>query len=211
MSSQPNENEWVLRAVAGEELALNQLLLLHHDHLVNELRLLIPESARALVAPDDVAQDAYVAVFQRIATFQPRADNAFFAWLLTIARNRLTDMLRALRADKRGGGRVAHAEALNSGDAEITSLLELLARHSRTPSRVAAADEAAESVRRALEQIAPDYQNALRLRYVEGLSVAVIAERLERTEGAVHMLCNRGLSALRDAIGDPSRIISRMG
>ncbi len=204
-----NPRAWLARAVAGDELALNQLLLHHHDHLVNELRPLIPESARALISPDDVAQDAYVAVFQRIASFEPRGDSAFFGWLLTIAQNRLTDMLRALRADKRGGGRVVAADDLG-GDAEMSGLLELLARHSRTPSRVAAADEAAESVRQALRRIPPDYQDALRLRYVEGLPVAAIARQLDRTEGAVHMLCNRGLRALREAIGDPSQIISRI-
>lgn len=206
----PDERDWLARAVAGDELALNQLLLHHHDHLVRELRPLIPESARALISADDVAQDAYVAVFQRIGGFEPRGENSFFGWLLTIARNRLTDLLRAERADKRGGGRVAAANALGGEDAEMSGLLEMLARHSRTPSRAAAIEEAVESLRRALERIAPDYQDALRLRYVEGLSVAAIAERLARTEGAVHMLCNRGLRALREAIGDPSQIISRM-
>ena len=91
----------------------------------------------------------------------------------------------------------------------MVHLLEVLAAHSRTPSRSAAAHEAVEAVQRALSGLPEDYGEAIRLRYVEGLPVAQIATRMNRSEGSVHMLCNRGLQALRIALGDSARFLTK--
>jgi DNA-directed RNA polymerase specialized sigma24 family protein len=48
------------------------------------------------------------------------------------------------------------------------------------------------------------------LRYLEGLRVAEVAKRIGRSEGAVHMLCTRGLQSLREELGDLSRFLSRL-
>ena len=48
----------------------------------------------------------------------------------------------------------------------------------------------------ALDELNSDYQTVLRLRYLEGLSVAETADRIGRSGGAVSMLCHRGLEQL---------------
>jgi RNA polymerase sigma-70 factor (ECF subfamily) len=96
-----------------------------------------------------------------------------------------------------------------SEDEEMVRLLEVLAAHSRTPSRSAASHEAAQAVDDALGKLPEDYREALRLRYFDALPVAQIAARMNRSEGAVHMLCHRGLEALRLALGDTSRFLTR--
>src|SRR5262249_56740519 len=95
------------QAVAGDEVALSKLLFRHHERLVAELGGKLPQDVQGSVAAEDIAQEAYVVAFQRIATFNPQDHERFYPWLAAIARNRLMDAIKAQRADKRGGGRVA--------------------------------------------------------------------------------------------------------
>jgi RNA polymerase sigma-70 factor (ECF subfamily) len=206
------------RAVTGDEIAINRLLRAYHEPLLRELERRLPRDVRASLAPEDVAPEADVVVFRRIAEFDVAAvsrdessrSDAFFAWLLRIAENRAMSMVRDLRADKRGGGR-ARVRPRDRDSSEVVNLLELLGSHSRTPSRSVAIREAADAVQTALDQLSPDHRDVLRLRYIEALPVADVAVRLQRSEGAVHQLCRRGLRALRDAIGDPDQYLTRKG
>jgi DNA-directed RNA polymerase specialized sigma24 family protein len=47
------------------------------------------------------------------------------------------------------------------------------------------------------------------LHFIECLSVAETAERMGRSDGAVLMLCNRGLRQLAKIVGDPAKFLSR--
>ena len=156
------------KAVAGDGEALETLLLQHFDRLVADISHRIPDDVRSALSGEDVVQDAFIVAFQRIGTFEPRSSEAFFAWLSRIAENRLMDAVKALRAAKRGGG---WARVTDAGDADaddIIPLLEMLHHHSRTPSRSAAAREAAAALAAALDSLDPDYREVLRLRYAVG-------------------------------------------
>ena len=52
----------------------------------------------------------------------------------------------------------------------------------------------------ALETLAPDAREALKLRYVEGLPSKEIAARLGRTDGAVRVLLTRSLQKLQEIL-----------
>lgn len=58
-----------------------------------------------------------------------------------------------------------------------------------------------EIVRASLNKINEDYQNALILRYIDGLSIKKIAEIMEKKEGAVRVMLHRALKELREKIG----------
>jgi len=203
------ETQWVEAAVAGEEPALERLLLRHHKRLLADVAQRIPSDARAAITPEDVAQEAYIVVFRRISEFRPDGEDPFFRWVRRIAEFKLMDMLKARRVLKRGGGRTAVDPEIQDGAGETVRLLEMLAVHSRTPSRSAASHEAALAVSAALERLKPAYREALCLRYVEALPVQEVAQRMQRTEGAVLMLCQRALRKLHDDLGDSSRFLSR--
>ena len=118
------------------------------------------------------------------------------------------DAIRAQRAAKRSGGRVAVEEPTRSQDDSMIALIEMLAVHERTPSRSAASHEAVAAVQAGLEQLKDDYREVIRLRHIEGLPMAEVAERMGRSQGAAQMLARRALEQLSDAIGDPSRFFS---
>ncbi|MEW6251864.1 MAG: sigma-70 family RNA polymerase sigma factor [Planctomycetota bacterium] len=209
MSDEVNPHELMCRAAGGDGAALENLLLLHYDRLVGHLARKLPDQFRGLIAPEDVLQEAFIVAFREIATFVPRGPDAFFAWLAAIAEHRLFDMVKAQRALKRGGGRAAVDAVRGTPADSLSGLLDVLCVDAHTPSRSVAGHEAARAIQIGLASLRADYREALRLRYIVGLPVAEVAERMARTEAAVHMLCHRGLEQLRCAIGRSSQFFSR--
>lgn len=58
-----------------------------------------------------------------------------------------------------------------------------------------------EQVRKALNNIQPEQQEAVMLRYLDELEMPEIAQILGKSEGAVRVLLHRGLTALRKFLG----------
>jgi len=170
----------------------------------------LPEELRRSTDPSDVVQDVFFEAFARQGTFVPEGPDSLRRWLLTIARNRLTDLLRRHRSLKRGGGR--RNEIDNAGHDSLIMLLGEIAIHEKTPSMSAMRHELAALVEQALGDLQPEYGQALRLRYIDEVEVAAIAQQLQRSTRAVHMLCHRGLRALRERLaGKLSLVYHRPG
>jgi RNA polymerase sigma-70 factor, ECF subfamily len=209
MSERTDDDALLHNAVAGDGDALESLLLRYFDRLVAVVSRRMPDDVRGALSAEDVVQDAFIVVFQRIGGFDPRAGGAFFAWLCQIAENRLMDAAKALRAAKRGGGWVRVVDVGDDEAGDMLPILDLLSAQSRSPSRAAAAHEAAAALAAALEALDPDYREVLRIRYIEAQPVSACAARLGRSEGAVHMLLSRALAALRARMGEASRYLTR--
>lgn len=200
MTPPDRDNLELLEAARGGDLlALQKLLARHHGRLVAALRSKIPAAHSAAIEPEDVCQETYVAVGTELAKFEPRGPDSFFAWLMAIANRRLIDMVRALKAEKRGGDRV-RIDARTTDSDSTAFLLEQLATDSHTPSRSFARQEVVNAVQAALTLLPVDQGNAVRLRYVEGLSLQETAARMRRSVGAVAMLCQRGVSRLAEPL-----------
>ena len=208
MAEAESEEALVARAVAGETFALERLLLTYHDRLARRLGRKLPDALKGRVGVEDVLQMAYVQAFRDIRTFQPRGANAFYRWLATVAKRRLLDAVKAHRAAKRGPEGPAAGAAVNGGGSSVVEWAALAAGREPTPSQAAARGEATRAMQVALAGLKPAYREALRLRYLEGNSVAEVAARMRRTPGAVLMLCNRGLKKLREALGRASLYLS---
>lgn len=195
------------RAIAGDDAALERLLLRHHNRLAALLARKLPGHLRSVIAVEDVLQETYVVVFREIRGFRPHTPQAFDHWLCCVAEHRLYDAIRAEHAAKRGGERRQDVVRPATASGTVVDWLEQLAIHERTPSQSAAAREAVTIVRSALEGLPADYSQALRLRYLEGLTVAQTAERMNRTEGAVCVLCHRALKRLHASLGGSTEFL----
>jgi RNA polymerase sigma-70 factor (ECF subfamily) len=203
------ESQLVSQAAEGDRAAIQRLLTRHHDELVATIEANVPADLQGVLAAEDVCQDAYIAVYQQIGTLRDRTWPAFGSWLRAITERKLVDAIRRFRALKRGGGRRAGPADLGADVSSTIEPLDLVAVHQRTASRSVARHELVTGVQAALDQLKGDHREALRLHYIEGLSVAETARRMERTGDAVVMLCNRALRRLGSEIGDPARFLSR--
>lgn len=209
MGTATNQQERLRNAIAGDGDALSALLAESHGRMVRYVQAKIPGDIAGVVGAEDVVQEAHIAAFREIGRFEPRGEDSFERWLRTIALRRLRNAIRFHRQARRGGGaaRIVVTPAL---ERSAVMLLDMMQAADRTPSRTAAAGEAATAVSAALEALPDDYRAAVRLVYLEGRTVAEAAAVMRRTERAVHNLCFKARRRLRELLGDRSRFLSAL-
>jgi RNA polymerase sigma-70 factor (ECF subfamily) len=117
---------------------------------------------------EDVLQDAYLRAYRFIDQF--RGGDAR-SWLLTIVRNLCHDFIRKHQTEKQ----------MHAGDAHFD---DIESNAPPPPLRLEQASEA-EQLRRAVEQLPPDYREALILREFEGLSYKEISAVVDAPMGTV--------------------------
>ncbi|MBQ8510304.1 MAG: RNA polymerase sigma factor [Clostridia bacterium] len=131
---------------------------------------------------EDAAQDAFVSAWMKLNNL--REPSKYGAWVCRIARNRAVQMTMKYRDEIS----VDFWENTESGEADIPDEL-LLCR-----------DES-ESLRDAVDSLAPTIREVIRLHYYEGLSIAEIADRLHIPAGTVKWRLSDGRDRLRKEFG----------
>lgn len=196
----------VAGAVAGDGDALQRLILRYHVPLRRAVVSATADDLRIRVDPEDILQQAYVDAFKGVRGCSFDGPGGFYRWLETIAISRLRDQERALRSQKRDVAR----ETPIAVDPSTTypQLIDRLAGNDSSPSHHMARDEAVAAVMSSLARLGDDQRAVVQLRYLEGRSVAEVAQHLGKSEAAVHMLCHRGLKALRERMISLTRYLS---
>jgi RNA polymerase sigma-70 factor, ECF subfamily len=208
MSANQNDMELVSQAISGDRPALERLLLDRCDRLSRHIERKLPVSVRGMLGVEDVLQETFAQVFRDIGRFEPRSSDSFSAWVRTIADHRLQDCLRELKRKKRGGDRRRIQKATDPEASSVADLVEVLFADGRTASQSVAGHEAVRAVQVAIAGLSDDYRQAIRLRYLEGKSLAETAEVMDRTPGAVRGLLDRAKGKMREALGRASLYFS---
>jgi RNA polymerase sigma-70 factor (ECF subfamily) len=182
-------------AAAGDGQALDQLFARCEGRLRRLIVLKGPRHADL----DDLVQEAYLEATKQFADYTYQGPDSFFRWLATVALNRLANLQRVARAQKRdqrlerplqrdgsslvpGGVQAADA---GPGPRTLTIGAEMQAR-----------------LDQALATLSADDREVITLARVQGLSLQEIADRIGRTRNAVALLLSRALRKLKTAIGD---------
>lgn len=203
--SVPDESTLITRAVAGDRPSLERLLLAEYVHLERHIRACLPGELQSIVGVEDILQQTFVCAYRSIHDYQLRNSGYFHAWLRAIADHRIQDSLRSERRKKRGGDqRILRG----CDDSSMRAIVELISGSVRTPSQSVAVHEATQALQVALAGLPDDQRDAIRLRFLDGLSLEETATRMRRTTNAVRGLVHRAKQALRDAMGRSSRWFS---
>jgi RNA polymerase sigma factor (sigma-70 family) len=133
--------------------------------------------------PEDLANEVFLGVFRRIASFDGSED-AFRSWVFTIAHSRLVDDRRKAGRRPQIAGDGLDRTDHPGGDAEHDAIERL----------------SSQRVQAMCEQLVPDQRDVLLLRLMAGLTVEAIADALGKSEGAVKALQRRGLANLRKVL-----------
>ena len=167
----------LVHAIArGDEAAFASLFDRYNSTLLGFLIRILDSKAEA----EDVLQEVFVQVWQHA----PRYDETrgrVFTWMVTIARSRALDRLRAL-----GSRESTATKSANEMMKDFSSVLD-----------EAIKSEQYETVRRALDEIPEAQKHVLLLAYFEGLSHQEIADRSGIPLGTAKTRIRDGLKKLR--------------
>jgi RNA polymerase sigma-70 factor (ECF subfamily) len=176
------------QARLGDRQALGQLLESFRPYVRYLVRALGGERLQPRLGESDLIQDALLEAHRDFGQFRGGTVAELTAWLRRIV---LRSAGRALRDHLEAGKRALGCE-------EPAANLDGRADPGSSPSAQAMRHEQAARMAEALARLPDDMQQVLLGRHMDGLSYAVLAERLGRSEGAVRVLYTRALRRLRE-------------
>jgi RNA polymerase sigma-70 factor (ECF subfamily) len=130
---------------------------------------------------EDVVQDTMVVALERLVAFDGRS--SLHTWLCGIAKNKL-------RAANRKRRPRLMEDVLSEADAEIDAILANIDSQ-ELPEWILERQETQELVGATLSSLPPDYRSALVDKYIEGRSVAEMAEARGKGEKATESTLHR--------------------
>lgn len=152
---------------------------------------LILRIVRNSAATEDLVQETFLRVWNRIQAFDPER-GALGPWVLTVARNRAIEYLRSadgkLPAGALGLERLEHPGQFCDFEDRTLSL------------------DRARRLKDAFERLTPHQKTALELAYFEGLSQTEMAERMQQPLDAVKTLVRSALKVLREQLAEAAAV-----
>jgi len=183
------DRDLVRRMQAGDERALGEF----YDRWFPVVNCLVTRILRAPDEVEDVVEETFWQVWRQAARFE--ADRGSVqTWLLTIARSRALDRLRATRRRRE--------EPIEQGKLDdVTNAAESFdVRAPNDPLLDVEHAERRQIVRAALSELPAEQREALELGYFGGLSQSEIAERTGQPLGTVKTRTRLAIQKLRDRL-----------
>jgi RNA polymerase sigma-70 factor (ECF subfamily) len=180
-----SDGEIIARVRAGETAAFELLVARYQPKIFGVVR----RYARRESDVQDVVQEIFVKVFQKLDTF--RADAPFEHWLMRLAVRTCYDFLREHQRNR-------EHNITDLGDAERES--EILERSSSEPKQTDRTIAARELVERALSQLSPAARMVITLLEIEEHSVKEIAQMTGWSETLVKVRAFRARAEMKKAL-----------
>jgi RNA polymerase sigma-70 factor (ECF subfamily) len=204
MDNQTERVQCFLRQRGPNIAGLGSILQLYWNylHLLAEAQL--DRRLRVRLSPSDLVQETFLEAHRDFPQFRGETEQEFIAWLRKILVNNLVVAVRRhVKAGKRDVRRDVSLEQVRASlDRSALQMAAVLAHNGTSPSARVLREEMLVRLADHLAELAPDYREVILLRHLHGCSFAVIAERLQRSEGAVRMLWLRAIGQLRSRLGE---------
>jgi RNA polymerase sigma-70 factor, ECF subfamily len=159
-----------------------------YDHYNSTVYRFLYYRVGAHTLAEDLTSETFFRALRSMAGFKWQGRD-FGAWLITIARNLVADHYKA-------------------GRTRLETTTDDLSDHDTAtpgPEEDVLASLTNETLLRALRDLAPEQQECLVLRFLQGMSIAETARILERSEGAVKQLQLRAVRNLGKLLPDGMR------
>jgi RNA polymerase sigma-70 factor (ECF subfamily) len=177
---------WTLvkRCQAGDLAAFSELYEKYHEVVYRYVLFRMGDRTLA----EDLTQETFVRALRRIGSVSYQGRD-IGAWFVTIARNLIFDHVKSSRY------------RLESTTSEIADYSPT----TQGPEQQVLENATNDELRIAIAKLNPDQQECIRMRFLQGLSVAETAERMQRNEGAVKALQHRAVRRLATLLPDGVR------
>ena len=177
-----NETELIEQLKQGDESAFKTIVEQWKDMVYNTILGIVQNETEA----EDLAQDVFIKVFEKIGTF--KGDAKFSTWLYRIATTTALDHLRSKKRKKRFG----FLQSLSGSGDEKESIPDF-----NHPGVSLDNKERAAVLFKAIDALPENQKTAYTLHKLEGLSYREVSEVLNTTVSAVESLMSRANQNLR--------------
>ncbi|MFQ5436110.1 MAG: RNA polymerase sigma factor [Anaerolineae bacterium] len=161
------EQVWLERARQGDKAAFGRLIEAYQKPVYNLAYRMLNNAGEA----EEAAQEAFIRAYTRLETYNPA--HKFSTWILSITSNYCIDQIRKRRA------------LLLSIDEPLPPHPALRSDVTKGPESALVKNEQQELVQSLLQELPPDYRQAVVLRYWYDLSYEEIAEVMNTTVSAI--------------------------
>ena len=203
MAADPDPDQLLALARAGNTGALGQVLELYRDYLTLLARLQISRRLQSKVDASDLVQETFLQAHTHFPSFRGSTEGELVAWLRQILATTLANLVRHYCGTQRRDVRLERDLAAELDESSRVLDQALVAKHS-SPSQRAARREQAVLLANALARLPAEYREVIILRHLEGLKFADVARRMGRTVDRVKKMWTPALAELRSALNpDP--------
>lgn len=171
--------------IAGDEAAFEQFFAGYFPRLYRFARSRLDGNQDAA---EEIVQATLIRAIDRLQTF--RGEAALFTWLCAICRREIASWLERM-------GKASEVTPIEDRP-QTRAALDALAAFSDDPETALRRRELARLVQATLDHLPGRYGDALEWKYIDGLSVGEIADRLGLGYKAAESLLSRARQAFRD-------------
>lgn len=157
----------------------------YDDAVLRVYRYVYPRCAGDSALAEEITQQTFTRAVERRSSYKGRSD--VLTWLMTIARNALTDHYRRAAREERRHLRLVVREINVAGASPSASLID---------------DR--DAILSALRALPASQRVAVVMCYLDGMSVRQAAEVLKRSEAATESLLSRARARLRELLPELS-------
>jgi RNA polymerase sigma-70 factor (ECF subfamily) len=161
------EQVWLEQARQGDKAAFGRLIEAYQTPVYNLAYRMLNNAGEA----EEAAQEAFIRAYTRLHTYNP--EHKFSTWILSITSNYCIDLLRKRRA------------LLLSIDEPLPSHPALMSEKAKGPEFQLVLSEQQQTVQSLLQELPPDYRQAVVLRYWHEMSYEEIAQMMDTTVSAI--------------------------
>jgi RNA polymerase sigma-70 factor (ECF subfamily) len=189
------------QAKQGDEKAKGELLNRFRPYLNVIAQRMLDDRLQGRMDSADVVQTTYLEASRDFPQFRGESIESLLAWLANILRNNVaTAHQEHLVTQKRSARKEVVLRVASESGGSSLGMADLIPSESSSPSQRLMRDEAAVVLASCLDKIPETQREAIRMRYLEGMSLKSISDRTGKSEMAVAGLLKRGLRALREVM-----------
>ena len=190
-----HHSELISKARRGDQQATEELLKTYRNYLHVLAQIQTSKRLQAKMDASDLVQETCMAACRDFDKFRGGSERELLGWLRTILANTGGKMIRRYKGTRRRdvAREQGWAPSLDQSDAALSGLASPVS----TPSHGAARREAAVIVADKLAELPKHYREAIVLHYFDGLKIAEVAEKLNRSPEATGSLLSRAVIKLR--------------
>ena len=174
-SDQQSDEEAIIRHCLEGDADSYSILVDRYKTMVNNVAYrMLGDSDTA----KDIAQDSFIAAYSGLGQF--RFGSTFSSWLYSIVLNKCRDHLR-----------------LTKETVSTDEIADIRPDSGFSPEQAAAANQSADILQRALDELSPEYREVLILKHIEGLDYQEISAIAGTSIAALKVRAHRGREMLR--------------